>query len=206
MKTEIEIVTGFLGAGKTGFIEEFLKISKLPKEKVLVIQMEQGEKLLNSKNKGFGLIIKAYNIEELTESKLNFLITLYKPHRVIFEFNGTANLEVLFKLINSKDLKAKTFVGAIYNVIEASTFDIFIRNIPHLLIPFIIKSNLILLTNFKGIKEEDIERIQLNIKEINNRAFILVLEDYRNLENGMKKLNILDKGILKNLKVMISEG
>lgn len=206
MKAEIEIVTGFLGAGKTGFIEEFVKISKLPKEKILVIQMEQGEKLLNFKKKSFDLTIKSYGIEELTENKLNFLLTLYKPHRIIFEFNGTANLDALFKLINSKYLKAKAFVGGIYNVIEASTFDIFIRNIPHLLIPFISKSNLILLTNFKGIKEEDIERIQLNIKEINNRAFILVLEDYRNLENGMKKLNILDKGILKNLKVMISEG
>ena len=44
MKIEVEVVTGFLGYGKTYFINSLLKESQVEGEKVLVVQMEDGNK------------------------------------------------------------------------------------------------------------------------------------------------------------------
>lgn len=43
MKIDVEIVTGFLGAGKTSFINSLLKESQVEGEKIIVFQLESGK-------------------------------------------------------------------------------------------------------------------------------------------------------------------
>lgn len=90
MKIHIEIVTGFLGAGKTSFINSLLKESLVDGEKVLVFQLEQGEKnIVHSSNiSNFVRIQDALDIKDLKE-KMIYSIKKYKPNRIIIEYNGT---------------------------------------------------------------------------------------------------------------------
>ncbi|NRV17775.1 G3E family GTPase [Clostridium beijerinckii] len=72
MKIHIEIVTGFLGAGKTSFINSLLKESLVDGEKVLVFQLEQGEKnIVHSSNiSNFVRIQDALDIKDLKEKMI----------------------------------------------------------------------------------------------------------------------------------------
>ena len=62
MKIEIEIVTGFLGSGKTKFINSMIEGGELEEETIVVIQDEFGESEINTvENK---VIVVKNNIDE----------------------------------------------------------------------------------------------------------------------------------------------
>ena len=101
MKVGIEVVTGFLGAGKSAFINSLIKTTKAVGEKIIVLTCEIGNvKIKEFKEKD--LFVKHINfMEDNAELDKNIyeIINEYKPHRIIIEYNGTETLEYLYKCI-----------------------------------------------------------------------------------------------------------
>ena len=101
MKVHIEIVTGFLGAGKTSFINSLLSETQVQGEKILIFQLEHGEKKISKSTdiNNFVEIKKLNEVKELKEEMI-YSIKKYSPNRIIIEYNGTSNLKELIDILN----------------------------------------------------------------------------------------------------------
>ena len=90
MKIDVEIVTGFLGAGKTSFINSLLKESQVEGEKIIVFQLESG-KIQLCENNDINYPVKCMRLKNIEELKSSIMtqIKSNKPNRIIIEYNGT---------------------------------------------------------------------------------------------------------------------
>jgi len=205
IKTEIEIVTGFLSSGKTTFINALLENSLISEEVVIIIQGEIGnteiKKIDKPKSK---LIVRQVDMSKnLTAAFLKQMIDFYKPHRIIIEYNGTKLLQEILIIFNDKSLVETCREPIIYNLLEAATFFIFYNNMKELIEPFIINSNLIVINNCTNISIKEKNSILKKIKELNPRAIILTNENLRELEKVLKKAEIIDRGLVKKVFIKI---
>ena len=86
MKVGIEVVTGFLGAGKSAFINSLIKTTKAVGEKIIVLTCEIGNvKIKEFKEKD--LFVKHINfMEDNAELDKNIyeIINEYKPQCILY--------------------------------------------------------------------------------------------------------------------------
>lgn len=206
MKSEIEIVTGFLGSGKTSFIDVLLGNTLVSGERVLIIQSEAGEKSINigkyNKNK---VIVKEYNPSiEVTSAYLKQMINFYNPHRIIIEQNGMRMLGETLSLFNEKDLEALCLEPVVYHTADAATFSMFLNNMKELIEPFIYHSNLVILNNCGFIDPEEKKNLVKKIRQFNYNAFIVPVKSIDELYKVLNKKEILSDGIMKSFKITLN--
>lgn len=109
-KVKIDIITGFLGAGKTTFIIELLKQN--PKERIVICENEFGKASIDA------ALLRGYHFDvfELREgcicctlavelvAGLKSVIETLKPDRIIIEPTGLARLNDILNALESKDI------------------------------------------------------------------------------------------------------
>ncbi|WP_252232617.1 GTP-binding protein [Clostridium sp. ZBS15] len=207
MKIQVEIVTGFLGAGKTSFINSLIKESYVKGEKIIVIQLENGENKISDEVLDYGLvtIYKQSDLKKLSEDMIG-LIREYSPNRIIIEFNGTYNLEDLFKIIDKKIYKNNISLDRIYFIGDTKSLRSYVQNMGNFLVPFIELSNLMILNNTKNCNKEDIESTKNMLKNINPSAYILESENKGGFNSLLRESQILDNTFLKKIKVKINNS
>lgn len=156
MKIHIEIVTGFLGAGKTSFINSLLKESLVDGEKILVFQLEQGEKKIVYSNSisNFVRIQDVLDIKDLKE-KMIYSIKKYKPNRIIIEYNGTSDLKELFDILNERIYRECSKITTVFFVADGKTLKQYIDNMGGFIIPFIQNANMIVINNIDYCKKRN---------------------------------------------------
>ena len=149
MKIDIEVVTGFLGSGKTSLINALIKNTLVPKEKIVVIQCEKGEKNIEEKIlKNSQIVIKQYEpTKSLTEDYLKNIINIHSPHRIIIEYNGTRKIDEFLSILDEKKLKKLCNVSTIFNISDAVTFNLFFKNMEGIIAPSIYNCNLAVINN-----------------------------------------------------------
>ena len=103
---KIDVISGFLGSGKTTFIKRLLDTG-LNGEKVVLIENEYGDLLTDSK----------IEIKELSQGciccslvgdfskSLNEVIKKFNPDRILIEPSGVGKLSDIIKAIESAGLK-----------------------------------------------------------------------------------------------------
>lgn len=129
-KTNIDLVTGFLGAGKTTLILEYASYLIGKGEKIVIIENEIGEKGIDgSILEGGGL-----SVRELANGcicctmRLGFEQTLFeiyediRPDRVIVEPTGVFITEDFLDVFKSEFLKNKYELGTVVAVVDAQNF------------------------------------------------------------------------------------
>ena len=128
--TKIDIVSGFLGAGKTTFIKRVLEIVK--NEKTVLIENEFGEVGIDG---GFledsGIEIKEMNsgciccslVGDFTSS-LKEILEKYEPQRVIIEPSGVGKLSDVMKAVELVESKLKIEPGKSVTVVDTFGLDI----------------------------------------------------------------------------------
>ncbi|MDR5587887.1 MULTISPECIES: GTP-binding protein [Clostridium] len=207
MKIQVEIVTGFLGAGKTSFINSLIKESYVKGEKIIVIQLENGENKISDEVLDYGLvtIYKQSDLKKLSEDMIG-LIREYSPNRIIIEFNGTYNLEDLFKIIDKKIYKNNISLDRIYFIGDTKSLRSYVQNMGNFLVPFIELSNLMILNNTKNCNKEDIESTKNMLKNINPSAYILESENKGGFNSLLRESQILDNTFFKKIKVKINNS
>ncbi|WP_315076770.1 GTP-binding protein [uncultured Clostridium sp.] len=207
MKIQVEIVTGFLGAGKTSFINSLIKESYVKGEKIIVIQLENGENKISEEVLDCGLvtIYKQNDLKKLNEDMIA-LIREYFPNRIIIEFNGTYNLEDLFKIIDKKIYKNSMSLDRIYFIGDTRNLKSYVQNMGNFLVPFIELSNLIILNNTENCNKENIENTKNMLNNINPSAYILEAENRESFNSLLRESEILDNAFFKKIKVKINNS
>lgn len=181
--TKIDIVSGFLGAGKTTLIKKLFK-EALVGQKVVLIENEFGEIGIDS---GF---LKDAGIE-ITEMNsgcicctlvgdfgkaLSDVITKYQPDRIIIEPSGVGKLSDVIKA--AEDVK-KNFKNVTLNsfttVVDVGKAKMYIKNFGEFFNDQIENANTIILSRTGRIKGEKLEKAVELIKE-NSNADIITTE------------------------------
>lgn len=206
IKSDIEIVTGVLGSGKTSLINALLNVNLIPKEKVLILQEETGGREIEKRfQQNSNIIIRDISAEEpLTKEYFKYLVNLHHPHRVIIEMDGTKNLEEMLKILNQYEIKKVSKVSTIYYVVEAQNFENYLKNKDSPLIPLLTHSNLIILTKCVLLRKGQWENIRLAVEDINPKAFMLRADSMGSIERVLQESHLIDRGILKRLRFKLN--
>lgn len=168
-KCSVDLITGFLSSGKTSFINHIL--DDFSKDEVLVIQCELGhEELISRKNIN---IKKFSSMDELKEEDLIRSIKFYSPKRVFIECNGVSETKKFIEKATNSKLKEYLKIGIIVNLIDMTTFNMFLKNIPSMIIPNISLSNLIVLNKCNEINENALKEYKDMIERFNQNAHIV---------------------------------
>ena len=202
MKIHIEIVTGFLGVGKTSFINALLAETQVEGEKVLIFQLEQGEKkVLQSTNINYFVHVKELNEVKDLKEELIYSIKEYSPNRIIIEYNGTSNLNELIDILNEKIYREYSKVTTIFFVADGTNLKQHIDNVGSFIIPFIKYSNMIVVNNIDYCNKEVLNEGFKKVRSINPKAYILKVNNKYILNSALRESKVLDNGYFKKLKI-----
>lgn len=133
--TKIDIISGFLGAGKTTFIKQLLK-ETLKGEKVVLIENEFGEIGIDG---GFledaGIEIREMNSGCICCSlvgdfgrSLEEVLTKYTPDRVIIEPSGVGKLSDVMKAVKDVASRIEVMLNSSVTVVDASKCRMYMKN------------------------------------------------------------------------------
>ncbi len=204
MKLKVEIVIGFLGSGKTSFINHMLREEELQNEVIVVIQDEFGNKEvknnyndLNHQNKL--IVIKNDENKELSTDYIKKIINKHAPNRIFIEVNGMKNSTPIIDIFNEKGLKKLCKIDDIISTIDVITFSMYFRNMQNIVRTHIFNSETILLTNVNKLEKKEFLSIQKRIKNINETANIIKYVSIIN-ERGLPEEEYVD---IKNHKSFI---
>lgn len=204
LKIDIEVVTGFLGYGKTSFINSLLKESQVEGEKVLIIQMEEGNKKIYEINdNNYPLVISKVKDMDDIGICLKDYINKFNPNRIIIEFNGTDKLENLKKKFEDKELKKKLKISTIYFVADSRKLVNNIDNLGYYIVPFIKASNMIILNNTEEVEDKQLRQEINTLRGINAKAFILQVDNRFNLSSRLREAKVIDNGCIKKMKIRL---
>lgn len=162
------IINGFLESGKTEFISYTLSQPYFKtRGKTLLILCEDGEveyneELLKQTNTE---MVEIDDIEDITPAKFMELNSMYKPERIIIEWNGMWDYRTL-RLPNAWKLEQQI------TTIDGSTFNTYFNNMRSLLGEMIKGSEMIILNRCDDIVD-DLPVIKRNLKMVNPNADII---------------------------------
>lgn len=178
--TQIDIVSGFLGAGKTTLIKKLLK-EALNGQKVVLIENEFGEIGVDG---GFlkeaGIEIKEMNSGCICCSlvgdfgtSLKEVMTTYAPERILIEPSGVGKLSDVMKAVQDVDMGKDVVLNSAVAVVDVSKCKMYIKNFGEFFINQIAHAGTIILSRTQNISEEKLEKAIGLIREHNKKATII---------------------------------
>ncbi|MBU3114510.1 permease [Clostridium lacusfryxellense] len=174
MKIKVDIITGFLGSGKTMLLNDKIKNEVSKQDITVVIQCENGQTEIDSIiNKKENLFIENCDKANTSdENFLNYIINKYHPTKIIIEANGMSNIDELLDIFNYLRISKKCFINEIVHTIDAMFFDIFMNNMGGIITNQISNSDFIILNNTASLRGEKLRNIERTLKRINKSAKI----------------------------------
>ena len=181
--TQIDIVSGFLGAGKTTLIKKLLK-EALNGQKVVLIENEFGEIGVDG---GFlkeaGIEIKEMNSGCICCSlvgdfgtSLKEVMTTYAPERILIEPSGVGKLSDVMKAVQDVDMGKDVVLNSAVAVVDASKCKMYIKNFGEFFVNQIAHAGTIILSRTQNISEEKLDKAIALIREHNEKATIITTE------------------------------
>jgi len=178
--TKIDVVSGFLGAGKTTLIRKLLK-EALAGTKVVLIENEFGEIGIDG---GFlkesGIEIKEMNSGCICCSlvgdfgaSLKEVIETYAPERVLIEPSGVGKLSDVLKAVEDVAADLDVEVNSAVAVVDASKCKMYIKNFGEFFINQLEYAGTIILTRQDKTSQEKLEASVALIREHNEKATII---------------------------------
>ena len=175
--TKIDIISGFLGSGKTTLIRKLLN-ETLKNEKVVLIENEFGEIDVDSDFlKDTSIEIKSINagciccsLQGDFEEALKKVIETYSPDRIIIEPSGVGKLSDVTKAVKTVE-EAK--INALCTIVDARKCKIYAKNFKEFFNDHIKAATCIIMSKTQTISEEKLKEAYAIIKEINPEARIM---------------------------------
>lgn len=178
--TKIDIVSGFLGAGKTTLIKKLLK-EALAGTKVVLIENEFGEIGVDG---GFlkeaGIEIKEMNSGCICCSlvgdfgtSLNEVLDTYAPERILIEPSGVGKLSDVMKAVQGAMKDRDVELNSAVAVVDASKCKMYIKNFGEFFINQIEHAGTIILSRTDKMSEEKLTACVAMIREHNEKATII---------------------------------
>ncbi|MBR1669457.1 MAG: GTP-binding protein [Butyrivibrio sp.] len=179
--TKIDIISGFLGAGKTTLIKKLLK-EALAGTKVVLIENEFGEIGIDG---GFlkesGIEITEMNSGCICcslvgdfETSLKQVMDQYAPERILIEPSGVGKLSDVMRAIqNIADADDNMELNSAVTVVDVSKAKVYIKNFGEFFINQIENAGTIILTRTDKADQKKIETAVELIREHNRKATII---------------------------------
>ena len=175
---KIDIISGFLGAGKTTFIKRILK-TRLTNEKVVLIENEFGEISVDS---AFLQDAKV-DIKEISqgciccslvgdfEKSLNEVVNTYKPDRVIIEPSGVGKLSDVKAAVMKAGLGE--FLNSYICLVDAQRAKMYLRNFGEFFKDQIESASTIVLSRTDVARADQIEVAMEIVRQLNATANVI---------------------------------
>ena len=177
--TKIDIISGFLGAGKTTLIKKLIK-EGFEGEKIVLIENEFGEigidggflkdagVQINEMNSGCICCSLVGDFGKALEQVLND----YTPDRIIIEPSGVGKLSDVMKAV--ADLhESKVVINSATAVVDAVKCKMYMKNFGEFFNNQIESAGTIILSRTQKMKEDKLEAVVAMIKEHNDKAKIV---------------------------------
>lgn len=179
-KTKIDIVSGFLGAGKTTLIKKLLK-EALAGTQVVLIENEFGEIGIDG---GFlkesGIKIREMNAGCICCSlvgdfgkSLKEVMEQYHPDRILIEPSGVGKLSDVCRAVNNAAVGTDMEMNSAVAVVDATKAKMYIRNFGEFFLNQIENAGTILLTRTDKASKEQIDEAVKLLREHNSKATII---------------------------------
>ena len=208
--TKIDIVSGFLGAGKTTLIKKLLK-EALAGSQVVLIENEFGEIGIDG---GFlkesGIEIKEMNSGCICCSlvgdfgtSLKEVMETYHPDRILIEPSGVGKLSDVMKAVQNVDMGGEITLNSAVAVVDASKCKMYMKNFGEFFINQIEYAGTIILSRTDVASPEKVRQAVDLIREHNSRAALITTplaqldgkEILRTIEGGSD----LEKELMKEV-------
>lgn len=201
--TKIDIISGFLGAGKTTLIKKLIN-EALTGEKLVLIENEFGEIGID------GGFLKDSGIE-ITEmnsgciccslvgdfgTALKEVIDKYSPDRIIIEPSGVGKLSDVIKAVLDVKEHTDIVLNSATTVVDCSKAKMYIKNFGEFFNNQIESAGAVILSRTQNAKEGQVEDCVARIKELNADAAIVTTAwddiSASAILSAMEHTNILD--------------
>ena len=196
-KTKVDIISGFLGAGKTTFIKKLLA-EALSGEKVVLIENEFGEIGIDG---GFlkdsGIEVREMNSGCICcslvgdfASSLKEILTKYTPDRVIIEPSGVGKLSDVMRAVADVEEELPVAGNSAVTLVDVKKAKLYIKNFGEFFNNQVQYAKTIVLSRTDVADQKKIDEAMQLIREINKDATIITtpLADL----TGEKLLEILE--------------
>ena len=214
MKTKIDVVSGFLGAGKTTLIKKLLK-DALAGTKVVLIENEFGEIGIDG---GFlkesGIEIKEMNSGCICCSlvgdfgtSLKEVITTYAPERILIEPSGVGKLSDVLKAVENVAGDLDVEINSAVAVVDATKCKMYMKNFGEFFINQIEYAGTIILSRADKATQEKMNTCVELIREHNQKATIITTpldqldgKDILETIEGADKLEDMMADMMKHIR------
>lgn len=205
-KAKIDIISGFLGAGKTTLIKKLIA-EAFDGEKLVLIENEFGEIGIDG---GFmkeaGIQITEMNsgciccslVGDFGEA-LKEVLEKYTPDRVIIEPSGVGKLSDVIKAV--QDIGNDVCINSTAVVVDASKCKMYMKNYGEFYNNQIEYAGTIILSRTQNISEEKLDKCLSLIREKNDEASVITTPwddiNGKNILEAMEKINSLEKELIE---------
>lgn len=178
--TKIDIISGFLGAGKTTLIQKLLK-EALQDTKVVLIENEFGEIGIDG---GFlkesGVEMKEMNSGCICCSlvgdfgaSLQEVLETYAPERILIEPSGVGKLSDVIRAVQDVKTDVEVELSSAVVVVDAAKCKMYAKNFGEFFLNQIENARLIILSRTGNISEEKTAKAVDIIREHNKNAVVI---------------------------------
>ena len=181
--TKVDIISGFLGAGKTTFIKEL--ISKVyGGEKMVLIENEFGEIGVDSRfMQDAGIEVTEMNsgcicctlVGDFARS-LKQVVDTYHPDRIIIEPSGVGKLSDVAKAVSDMQEEAQIEVDSLITVVDGKKAKMYMKNFGEFFDNQIEYANTIVLSRTQMMDEAKLKECIDLLREKNEEAAIVTTE------------------------------
>lgn len=196
MTINIDIVSGFLGVGKTTFLKKI--ISAMKGENVL-IENEFGNIGIDGDVFPGGLPIREIyagciccSLVQDFKKAIEELALQYTPDHILIEPSGVGSLSEIIVVCKkiSENFHIDIRINHLITIVDVSAFDDYLENFGGFYLDQIQNAHIILLSHLGKINHSEIERIISKIR-LNNQAAFILKEDWYSY-TGEEIIEILD--------------
>ncbi len=206
--TKIDIISGFLGAGKTTLIKKLIE-DALSGQKLMIIENEFGQIGID------GGFLKDTGIE-ITEmnsgciccslvgdfgSALKDAISKYAPDRIIIEPSGVGKLSDVIKAVEKVKDEVEIDLNSYSAVVDAMKCKMYMKNFGEFFNNQIESANTIILSRSQKCSQDKLETVVSLIREHNKNAAIITTSwdeiSGKQILDAMEKKNSLEEELLK---------
>ena len=199
-KTKVDIISGFLGAGKTSFIKKLLE-EAISEEKVVLIENEFGEIGIDG---GFlkdaGIEIREMNSGCICcslvgdfASSLKEILTKYAPDRVIIEPSGVGKLSDVMQAVADVESELSVESNSAVTVVDVKKCRLYMKNFGEFFNNQVQFASTIVLSRTDVAEQKVIDQAVELIRSVNPGATIITTPV--SLLSGEKLLEILEQPV-----------
>lgn len=187
----LDIVSGFLGAGKTTFIKKVIHACITRHEKIVLIENEFGQISIDS----VLLQSQAYHIYELLQGcvcctlKEEFFNTIKKilrqqPDRIIFEPSGIFIFDEIVDLFKDPEISSECCINSVTTIVDGQNFFSHNNSFTGFFDSQIASASTLILSKTQSMTDKEIQEITQELRRKNDIAAIITKnwDDFLNHE------------------------